>query len=173
MLHQSDKVSPHPSDSENTQLVCSPTQSQDSFRPATSTSSSPTGPEGSASQTSSPQAHIGSQVHYQVPHQHQVSKTLGNVQSSVLQPPHQVQALVPQVQVSHDQPSGCCVVRSSPPPMCLSISVPQQQIIPTSAPASLSKHGDNVAVQQLPQNSEFSCFIIKNPFVTFKMLHHS
>lgn len=140
--HQPDEVSPH-SDSENAQIICSPAQNQDSTRPASSTFSSPPGSESSVSQTSAPQFHIEPQVPYQVPHQLQVSQTQVNVSQPAAQ-----------VQVSHHEPSGQSSVRSSPPPQCLSISVPQQQTVLTAAPASLSKPGDTLAVQQPPQNSE-------------------
>ncbi|XP_017270766.1 BRD4-interacting chromatin-remodeling complex-associated protein isoform X2 [Kryptolebias marmoratus] len=171
MSHQSDEVSPHPSDSENTPLICSPTQIQDSTRPASSAFSSPPGPEISVSQTSAP--HIEPQVHYQVPHQLQVSfvETQVNVQSSVSQPPTQVLASVPQVQVqvSQHQASGCSSVRSSPSPLCPSISVPQQQTVLTAAPASLSNHGDNFAVHQLPQNKPTAALAVESKTFTLSV----
>ncbi|MEQ2206443.1 hypothetical protein XENOCAPTIV_029358, partial [Xenoophorus captivus] len=137
---QCGEVSPHPSDLEDPLAICSPSLVHDTVKPAPTTYSPPPGP-----QTSASQSHMEAQVQYQVPHQHQVpqsffAETQVNVQSSVSQP----------------QSSSCTPAHSSPSPLHVNVSVPQQQTAPTTASAFLSKDGDEPALQQHTQNSEFN-----------------
>ncbi|XP_047200818.1 BRD4-interacting chromatin-remodeling complex-associated protein isoform X2 [Girardinichthys multiradiatus] len=133
---QCGEVSPHPSDLEDPLAICSPSLVHDTVKPAPTTYSPPPGP-----QTSASQSHMEAQVQYQVPHQHQVpqnffAETQVNVQPSVSQP----------------QSSSCTPAQSSPSPLHVNVSVPQQQTAPTTASAFLSKDGDEPAVQQHTQN---------------------
>lgn len=169
MSDQCVEVSPLHSDPDNTQVMCSPPQIQDSGRPASAAFSPQAGsqitlPESSVPQTAAPQP----QAQYQVSHQLQASQALFaqnqvQLQSSVPQPPPQVQASVSQtkvqpsvsqvqVQLSVSQPQPSAHISPSP----LRVSVPQQQPAPTAASATLSKGRDDSAVQQHTQNSEFS-----------------
>lgn len=132
------EVSPHPSEPEEATMICSPSLVQDAARPAPATFSPPVGP-----QTSASQAHMEAPVQYQVS-QSLFAETQANVQS-VSQPPGQVQPSVPQ-----PPSSSCTPARRSPSPLHVSVPVPQQQ----TAPALLSKEGDDAAVQQHTQNSE-------------------
>lgn len=175
MSDQCVEVSPLHSDPENTPLICSPSQIQDTGRPAARTFSPPTGPqialpgpENLVPQTTASQPHSEPLVQYEVPHQLQVSqalfahnqlqiqssvsKPLPQAQASVSQPQTQVSASQPQLSVSQPQPS----IHSSQSPLPVSVSVPQQQPNPTAASAVLSKAGDDSAVQQHTQNSELS-----------------
>lgn len=182
MSDQCVEASPLHSDPEDAPLICSPPPVQDAERPAPTSFSPPAapqialpGPETSAPQITAPQPRIEPQVQYQVPHQLQVSQALfaqnqGQIQSSVSQPPPQVQVQVqasaPQLQVqsSVSQPQSLVStsVHSSPPPLRVSVSVPQQQPDPTAA--RLSKGGDDSAVQQHTQNSEFNKYDRANTF---------
>ncbi|XP_014848975.1 PREDICTED: glioma tumor suppressor candidate region gene 1 protein-like isoform X3 [Poecilia mexicana] len=134
------EVSPHPSEPENTTMICSPSLVQDAARPAPATFSPPVGPQTSASQTN-----MEAPVQYQVP-QSLFAETQANVQS-VSQPPGQVQP-----PVSQPQSSSCTPARRSPSPLHVSVPVPQQQTAPAAAPALLSKEGDDSAVLQQTQN---------------------
>lgn len=139
-------VSPLPSEPEDLPLICSPTQDQDSGKPAAEVFSpaaqppiAQLGPESSA-----PQSGAEPQDQFLVSHRHPASQSLipQNQQQSgpaVSQPP-------PQAQPSPSQPMSSS--HSSAP----SVSVPQQQ--PAPAPAVLFKGGDESAVPQ--HNSEFS-----------------
>ncbi|MEQ2177795.1 hypothetical protein GOODEAATRI_007352, partial [Goodea atripinnis] len=134
---QCGEVSPHPSDLEDPLAICSPSLVHDTVKPAPTTYSPPPGP-----QTSASQSHMEAQVQYQVPHQHQVPQSFFaenqvNVQSSVSQP----------------QSLSCTPAHSSPSPLHVNVSVPQQQTAPTTASAFLSKDGDGPAVQQHTQNN--------------------
>lgn len=163
MSDQCAEVSPLHSDPENTPLICSPSQIQDTGRPAARTFSPPTGPqialpgpENSVPQTTASQPHSEPLVQYEVPHQLQVSQALFahnqlQIQSSVSKPLPQAQA-----SVSQPQPSNHTSIHSSQSPLPVSVSVPQQQPNPTAASAVLSKAGDDSAVQQHTQNSELS-----------------
>lgn len=169
MSEQCVEASPLPSDPEDAPLICSPPPVQDAERPALASFSPPAGPvitlpgpESSVPQITAPQPHIEPQVQYQVPHQLQVSQALFaqnqvQIQSPVSQPLPQVQASASQLQVqssvSQPQSSGDTSAHSSPSPLRVSVSVPQQQPDPTAA--CLSKGGDDSAVQQHTQNSEF------------------
>lgn len=170
MSDQCAEVSPLHSDPENTPLICSPSQIQDTGRPAARTFSPPTGPqialpgpENSVPQTTASQPHSEPLVQYEVPHQLQVSQALFahnqlQIQSSVSKPLPQAQASVsqPQLSVSQPQPSNHTSIHSSQSPLPVSVLVPQQQPNPTAASAVLSKAGDDSAVQQHTQNSELS-----------------
>lgn len=170
MSDQCAEVSPLHSDPENTPLICSPSQIQDTGRPVARTFSPPTGPqialpgpENSVPQTTASQPHSEPLVQYEVPHQLQVSQALFahnqlQIQSSVSKPLPQAQASVsqPQLSVSQPQPSNHTSIHSSQSPLPVSVSVPQQQPNPTAASAVLSKAGDDSAVQQHTQNSELS-----------------
>ncbi|XP_015253004.1 PREDICTED: glioma tumor suppressor candidate region gene 1 protein-like isoform X1 [Cyprinodon variegatus] len=124
------ELSPHPSDPGDTALPCSPSLVQEAVRPASVTFSPPAGPQTSASQPL-----MEAQVQYQAPHQHQVPQNLfAEAQANV--PPS-----APQPQSTNATPA-----HSSPSPLHVSISVPQQQT------AHLSKEGDESAVQQHTQN---------------------
>lgn len=165
MSDQCVEASPVHSDPGETPLISPPIQ--DTERPAPTSFSSPAGPqitlpgpETSVPQITSPQPCIEPQVQYQVAHQLQVSQALFapnqvQIQSSVSQPPPQVQASAPQLQVqssvSQPQSSVDTPVHSSPLPV--SVLVPQQQ--PDPSAAGLSKGGDDSAVQQHTQNSQF------------------
>ncbi|XP_049453099.1 BRD4-interacting chromatin-remodeling complex-associated protein [Epinephelus fuscoguttatus] len=173
MSDQCVEASPLHSNPEDTPLICSSPPVQDSERPAP-TSFSPQitlpGPESSVPQITAPQPRIEPQVQYQVPHQLQVSQALFaqnqvQIQSSVSQPPVQlqVQVQVQQSSVSQPQSSVNPSVHSSPPP--LRVSVPQQQPDPTAASASLSKGGDDSAVQQHTQNKPTAALVVESkPF---------
>lgn len=141
------EVSPHPSEPEDVTMICSPSLVQDAARPAPATFSPPVGP-----QTSASQAHMEAPVQYHVP-QSLFAETQANVQS-VSQPPGQVQP-----PVSQPPSSSCAPTCRSPSPLHVSVPVPQQQ----TAPAPLSNEGDDSAVQQHTQNSEFnrSFFLLK------------
>lgn len=170
MSDQCVEASPLHSDPEDTPLLCSSPPIQDTGRTAPATFSPPAGPqitlpgpESSVPQTTAPQPLIEPQVQYQVPRQHQVSQALfaqnqvqiqSSVSQSLPQVHVQVQAQV-QVQPSVTQPQSSThtSVHSSPSSLLVSVSVPQQQ--PDPAAASLSKGGDDSAVQQHTQNSEF------------------
>ncbi|XP_074465970.1 BRD4-interacting chromatin-remodeling complex-associated protein [Sebastes fasciatus] len=168
MSDQRVEASPLHSDPEDTLLICSPSPIQDTQRPSFSPQIPLPGPESSA-----PQPRIEPQVQYQVPHQLQVSQALfAQNQSSVSQPPPpqvQVQVSAPQLQVqsSVSQPQSSVVnvsVHSSPPP--LRVSVPQQQPDPTAASASLSKGGDDSAVQQHTQNKPTAALVVESKVFT-------
>lgn len=183
MSDQCVEVSPLHSDPEDTQLICSPPQIQDTGRPASAAFSPPSGPqivlpgpENPLPQTASSQRLIEPLVQYQVSHQLQVSQALfahnqGQIQSAVPKPLSQAQASVsrPQAQASISQPQVQAQLSVSQPqssihtsahsslsPLRVSVSVPQQQPNPTAASAVLSKAGDDSAVQQHTQNSELS-----------------
>lgn len=163
------EASPLHSDPEDTPLICSSPHLQDAETPLPTTFSPPAGaqtvlpgPESPVPQITAPQSHIEPQVQYQVPHQLQGSQALFaqnpmQIQSSVSQPQPQVQASAPQLQVqsaaSQPQSSITTPLHSSPSPLHVSVSVPQQQLDPTAA--GLSKEGDDSAVLQHTQNSEF------------------
>uniref|UniRef100_A0A8C7Z6F3 Si:ch211-168d23.3 n=1 Tax=Oryzias sinensis TaxID=183150 RepID=A0A8C7Z6F3_9TELE len=133
-------VSPLPSEPEDLPLICSPTQDQDSgkpaaevFSPAAQPQIAQLGPESSA-----PQSGAEPQDQFLVSHRHPASQSLipQNQQQSgpaVSQPP-------PQARPSPSQPMFSS--HSSAP----SVSVPQQQ--PAPAPAVLFKGGDESAVPQ-------------------------
>lgn len=156
MSDQCVEASPLHSDPEDAPLICPSPPSQDADRSAPASFSPPTGPRIALPESSVPQITAPDpQVHYQVPHQLQVSPALfaqNQIQSSVSQPLPQLQVqLHVQVQPSVPQPQSSVntSVHSSP----LRVSVPQQQPEPTAA--GLSKGGDDSAVQQHTQNSEF------------------
>lgn len=156
MSDQCAEASPLHSDPEDAPLICPSPPSQDADRSAPASFSPPTGPRIALPESSVPQITAPDpQVQYQVPHQLQVSPALfaqNQIQSSVSQPLPQLQVqLQVQVQPSVPQPQSSVntSVHSSP----LRVSVPQQQPEPTAA--GLSKGGDDSAVQQHTQNSEF------------------
>ncbi|XP_028252004.1 BRD4-interacting chromatin-remodeling complex-associated protein [Parambassis ranga] len=161
MSDQCVEVSPLHSDPDNTQVMCSPPQIQDSGRPASAAFSLQAGsqitlPESSVPQTAAPQP----QAQYQVSHQLQASQALFvqnqvQIQSSVPQPP-------PQVQLSVSQPQPLAHSRPSP----LRVSVPQQQPAPTAASATLSKGGDDSAVQQHTQNKPTAALAMESKAFT-------
>lgn len=168
MPDQCVEASPLHSDPEDTPLICSSPPIQDAERPAPTCFSPPAGPqtalpgpESSVTQVAAPQPRMEPQAQYQVPHQLQVSQALfaqnqAQIQSSVSQP--RVQASAPQLQVqppvSQPQSSvNTSLVHSSPSPVRVGVSVPQQQPDPTAA--GVSNGGDDSAAQQHTQNSEF------------------
>lgn len=145
------EVSPHPSDPVDTPMICSPSLVQDTTRAASTAFSPPAG-----SQTSASVSNMEAQVQYQVPHQHQVpqnffAETQANAEPGVSQPPGQVQ-----LSVSQPQSSSCTPAHGSSSPLCVSVPVPLQQTATTAASALLSEEGDETAVQQHTQNSEFN-----------------
>ncbi|XP_026007705.1 BRD4-interacting chromatin-remodeling complex-associated protein isoform X2 [Astatotilapia calliptera] len=180
MSDQCAEVSPLHSDPENTPLICSPSQIQDTGRPAARTFSPPTGPqialpgpENSVPQTTASQPHSEPLVQYEVPHQLQVSQALFahnqlQIQSSVSKPLPQAQASVsqPQLSVSQPQPSNHTSIHSSQSPLPVSVSVPQQQPNPTAASAVLSKAGDDSAVQQHTQNKPTAALAVESKAFT-------
>ncbi|XP_042356550.1 BRD4-interacting chromatin-remodeling complex-associated protein [Plectropomus leopardus] len=166
MSDQCVEASPLHSEPEDTPLICSsPPPVQDSERPAPASFSPLPGPEGSAPQITAPQPRIEPQVQYQVPHQLQVSQVLFaqnqvQVQSSGSQPAPHLQ----QPSASQAQSSVNASLHSSPPP--LRVSVPQQQPEPTAASASLSKGGDDSAVQQHTQNKPTAALVVESKAFT-------
>lgn len=162
------EASPLHSDPEDTPLICSSPHLQDAETPPPTSFSPPAGaqivrpgPASPVPQITARQPHIDPQVQCQVPHQLQVSQALFAqnpvpIQSPLPQPMSQVQASDPQVQVqqcfSQPQSSVNTPLHSSLSPLQVSVSVPQQQ--PDPIAASLSKDGDDSAVQQHTQNSE-------------------
>ncbi|XP_035529537.1 BRD4-interacting chromatin-remodeling complex-associated protein [Morone saxatilis] len=178
MSDQCVDTSPLHSDTEDTPLICSSPPIQDAERPAPTSFSPPTGPhitlpgpESSVPQITAPQPCIEPQVQYQLPPQLQVSQALFvqnqvHIQSSVSQPQPQVQASAPQLQVqssvSQPQSSVSTSVHSSP--LRVSVSVPQQQPDPTAA--SLSKGGDDSAVQQHTQNKPTAALVVESKAFT-------
>lgn len=186
MSDQCVEASPLHSDPEDTPLLCSSPRIQDSGTSASASFSPSAGPQMTlpGSETSpfiASQSCTEPQVQYQVPHQLQVSQALFaqnqvQIQSSVSQPLPQIQASVSQLQVqtavSQPQSSVHSSDHSSPSPLHVSVSVPRQQPDPTAVPA-VSKGGDDSAVQQHTQNSEFNCCLIQvwlNTTLTFS--HH-
>ena len=148
MSDQCVEASPLHSDPGDAPLICPSPPSQDADGSAPATFSPPTGPRITLPESSVPQI-TAPEVQYQVPHQLQVSPALfaqNQIQSSVSQPLPQLQV---QLSVPQPQSSVNTSVHSSP----LRVSVPQQQPEPTAA--GLSKGGDDSAVQQHTQNSEF------------------
>lgn len=161
------EASPLHSDPEDTPLLCPSPPIQDSGTSALPSFSPPAGPqmtlpgpEASLSPLIAPQSRTEPQVQYQVPHQLQVSQALFGqnqvqVQSSVSQPLPQIQASVCQLQVETAVSQPQSSDHSSSSPLHVSVSVPRQQPDLTAVPANVSKGGDDSAVQQHTQNSEF------------------
>ncbi|XP_074548197.1 BRD4-interacting chromatin-remodeling complex-associated protein isoform X2 [Halichoeres trimaculatus] len=139
--------SPLHSDPEDTPLICSPAPDQDAKRPAPTTFSPPAAPESSV--PAAPQPHSEPQTQYQAPQQ----------VSQALFARNQVQV---QMQPSASQPQPS--VQMSPSP--LRVSVPQQQSDPTAAPASLSKGGDEPAVQQHTHNKPTAALVVESKVFT-------
>ncbi|XP_039993641.1 BRD4-interacting chromatin-remodeling complex-associated protein [Xiphias gladius] len=179
MSEQHVEASPLHSDPEDTPLLCSSPPIQDIGRTASATFSPPAGPqiplpgpESSVPQTTAPQPLIEPQVQYHAPQQLQVSQALFaqnqvQIQSSVSQPLPQVQVQVQvQVQPSVSQPQSSTQtsVRSSPASLLVSGSVPQQRPEPTAA--SLSKGGDDSAVQQHTQNKPTAALAVESKVFT-------
>ncbi|KAM9341442.1 BRD4-interacting chromatin-remodeling complex-associated protein [Symphorus nematophorus] len=179
MSDQCVEASPLHSDPEDTPLICPSPPVHDSERPAPTSFSPPAGPqiappETSLPQIAAPQPQIEPQVQYPVPPQLQVSQALFaqnqvQIQSSVSQPLPQVQTSAPQlhVQPSVSQPQSSTVnttVHSSPSPLRVSVSVPQQQPDPTAA--GLSKGGDDSAVQQHTQNKPTAALVVESKAFT-------
>ncbi|XP_035850823.1 BRD4-interacting chromatin-remodeling complex-associated protein isoform X2 [Sander lucioperca] len=106
----------------------------------------------------------------QSPPQLQSSVSQPQLQSSLSQPPPQLQSSLsqppPQLQLSVSQPQSLvnAAVHSSPSP--LRVSVPQQQPDPTAASASLSKGGDNSAVQQHTHNKPTAALVVESKAFT-------
>lgn len=143
MADQCVEASPLPSDPEDAALLCSSPPIQDTGRTAPASFSPPNGPpftmsapDNTVPQATVPQSHIEPQVQAQVQNQFQVPQAL------FPQPQAQVQSLI------HRS------VHSSPSPLHVSVSVPQQQPDPMVVSASLSSGGEDPAVQQHTQNSE-------------------
>ncbi|XP_026163563.1 BRD4-interacting chromatin-remodeling complex-associated protein [Mastacembelus armatus] len=166
MSDQCVEASPLHSDPEDTPLLCSSPQIQDTtFSPPVAPQITLPVPESPVPQATAPQPHIEPQVQYHVPNQLQVSQALFaqsqvQIQSSVSQP-------LPQAQpsVSQPQPSVHASVHSSPSPLRVSVSVPQQQPDATAASASLSKGGDS-AVQQHTQNKPTAALAVESTVFT-------
>lgn len=139
------EASPLHSDPENTPPICPTPPLQDAETPPPASFSPPAGTQIvlPGSEGSVPQPLIEPQVQYQVPHQLHVPQALF-AQNPV---PVQVQVRV-QPPVSQPQSSV-----SSPSPRSVSVSLPQQQ--PDAAAARVSKEGNDSALQQHTQNSEF------------------
>lgn len=186
MSDQCVEASPLHSDPEDTPLICPSPPIQDTERLAQTSFSPPAGPritlpgsESSVPQITAPQLCVEPQVQYQVTHQLQVSQALFGqdqvqIQSSVSQPLPQIQASAPQLQVqssvSQPQSSVMNSVHSSPSPLRVSVSVPQQQ--PDPRAAGLSKGGDDSAVQQHTQNSESTLKSEKCQPLSLFLPHH-
>ncbi|XP_071375783.1 BRD4-interacting chromatin-remodeling complex-associated protein [Centroberyx affinis] len=188
MADQCVEASPLPSDPEDTPLLCSspPIQVTGSVAPASfSPPSGPPlatpGPENLVPQATVSHPQVQSQVHHQVQsqaqsqihHQVQVPQALFpqsqvHVQASV---PH-VQASVPHVQVSVPQPQSQSLVPvqtsvySSPSPLPVSVSVPQQQPDLMALSASLSNGGEDPAVQQHTQNKPTAALAVEGKAFT-------
>ncbi|XP_032366975.1 BRD4-interacting chromatin-remodeling complex-associated protein [Etheostoma spectabile] len=167
MSEQRVQASPLHSDPEDTPLMCSPSTILDSKRPAPPSFSPQitlSGPESPA-----PRPHIEPQVALQLQvsqalfaqSQSSVSQPAPQLQSSVSQPPPQLQS---SLSVSQPQSLVYTAVHSSPSPLC--VSVPQQQSDPTAACASLSKGGDNSAVQQHTQNKPTAALVVESTAFT-------
>lgn len=169
MSDQCVEASPLPSDSEDTPLLCSSPPVQDTGRTFSPPAGPPIalpGPESSVTESMSPLQQTESQVQYQLPHQLQVSQALYaqtqvQIHSPVSQPLQQTQASAPAPPQVQLQPQSLVhpSAHSSPSPLHVSVSVPQQQPDPTAA--SLSTGGDDSSVQQNSQHSEFNCSYIK------------
>ncbi|XP_044023443.1 BRD4-interacting chromatin-remodeling complex-associated protein isoform X2 [Siniperca chuatsi] len=171
MSDQCVEASPLHSDPEDTPLICASPPIQDTERLAQTSFSPPTGPqitlpgsESSVPQITAPQPRVEPQVQYQVAHQLQVSQALFaqkqvQIQSSVSQPLPQVQASAPQPQSTVNTS-----VHSSPSHLRVSVSVPQQQ--PDPMAASLSKGGDDSAVQQHTQNKPTAALVVESKAFT-------
>ncbi|XP_041669143.1 BRD4-interacting chromatin-remodeling complex-associated protein [Cheilinus undulatus] len=134
--------SPLHSDPTDTPLICSPPPVRDTETPAPTSFSPPSASESSVHPTPAPQPHIESQIHYQVPHQ--VS------QASFVQKAGQLQ---PQLSVQSS-------------PSSLRVSVPQQPSDPAAAPVSLSKGGDDPAVQQHTHNKPTAALVVESKTFT-------
>ncbi|XP_070699111.1 BRD4-interacting chromatin-remodeling complex-associated protein [Pempheris klunzingeri] len=164
MSDQCVEASPLHSDTEDAPLICSPPPIQETERPAPTSFSPPAGPqitlpgpESSVPQITTPQPGIEPQAQYQVPHQLQVSQALFSPNQT------QIQSSV-QPSVSQPQSSVSAPVRSSPSPLRVSVSVPQQQPDPTAA--CLSKGGDDSAVQQHTQNKPTAALVVESKAFT-------
>ncbi|XP_045918203.1 BRD4-interacting chromatin-remodeling complex-associated protein [Micropterus dolomieu] len=180
MSDQCVEASPLHSDPEDTPLICPSPPIQDTERLAQTSFSPPAGPritlpgsESSVPQITAPQLCVEPQVQYQVTHQLQVSQALFGqdqvqIQSSVSQSLPQIQASAPQLQVqssvSQPQSSVMNSVHSSPSPLRVSVSVPQQQ--PDPRAAGLSKGGDDSAVQQHTQNKPTAALVVESKAFT-------
>ncbi|KAM3594169.1 uncharacterized protein V6R79_003539 [Siganus canaliculatus] len=156
------EASPLPSDPEDASLICSSPPVLDPQRAATTCFSPPAanqiplpGSENSNPQIPAPQPHVEPQVQYQVP-QALFSQNQEQIQASVPQIP----ASAPQLQV---QPSVDASVRSSPSPLRVNVSVPQQQ---PEAAAALFTGGDDSAAQQLTQNKPTAALVVESKAFT-------
>lgn len=160
------EASPLHSEPEDSPLLCSSPRIEDMGLTVSAVFSPPDASESSVAQSNAPQPCVEPQVLYQAPHQLQVSQALFaqnqvKIQLSFSKPLAQIHGSVPQIQVqsSVSQPQSSVhtsVQRSSPSPLHVSVSVPQQQLDLKAASASLSKGGDDSAVQQHTLNSEFN-----------------
>lgn len=144
------EVSPLHSDPEDSSLICSPPQIQDTGRTAPPPFSPLPGPESSAQQTAAPQPRIEPQVQYPAPRQLHVSPALFG-QNQV------------QIQASAS-PSVHPPVQISPTPLRSNVSVPQQQ--PDPSAAVVSKAGDDSAVQQHTQNKPTAALAVESKTFT-------